>query len=334
VNGHEILRRELEAEKKKLLPWASYHGSVDEKKQTALRRKALQTLIREQLAYEDALRRKLEVDGHELERELQRVIGKYGDEQAFRERLESAGVSEQEVRDAIARRLLVASVEKLATDAERRVSDEEVRRYYEEKKAALVMPRQAKAQRIRIALDPLERDAEDWQAAVARAEAMRQRFAAGEPFEKLADEGEVAQEPGDAAGGPAKSPVKGLPAAFEDLGDVHPGRLDEKLDAALWKLAPGEISQPIRTFKGVHLLLVESFVEQRQLPLDEIAERLHKVLAKRNGEQRLEQWRRHLREQAKIEILDPALGPEAETKPQIDPQTKAESPARSEAQGE
>lgn len=43
-----------------------------------------------------------------------------------------------------------------------------------------------------------------------------------------------------------------------DLGWVRPGELDPQIDAALAQLRPGQLSQPVRTASGYHILLVRS----------------------------------------------------------------------------
>ena len=47
-------------------------------------------------------------------------------------------------------------------------------------------------------------------------------------------------------------------ASSGDLGWVRPGELDPQIDAALAQLRPGQLSQPVRTASGYHILLVRS----------------------------------------------------------------------------
>lgn len=62
----------------------------------------------------------------------------------------------------------------------------------------------------------------------------------GVPFSMVARQ--ISQAPGAATGG--------------DLGWIEEGLLDPKLDDALLKLNPGQLSTPVRTEKGYHLLLL------------------------------------------------------------------------------
>lgn len=47
-------------------------------------------------------------------------------------------------------------------------------------------------------------------------------------------------------------------ASSGDLGWVRPGELDPEIDSALAQLRPGQMSQPVRTASGYHVLLVRS----------------------------------------------------------------------------
>ena len=308
VDGSEISRRQVETEKAKLLPWTRFHGKVSAEDQMKLRRQALQSLIDAELQYQYAKNRKIKVRRKEVKREYEKLAKQYGGEKAFEKRLESSGASKKGVRAALERQLRITRAEEKAAASAPPVSDEEVRQYYEENRGTFQLPRQAVTRQILVYVPPLERDDEDWTRAVERAEALRRRYTAGESFESLV--AEVAAEAEGSEGAQAKD---GL------LGVVHPGQLETPLDRALWSLDEGEMSEPIRAFKGVYLLSVDRFVAPRQLEYEELAERLEKHLRRTRERERVTAWKAELREQAEIEILDPQLGPQPEPEPVSDP---------------
>lgn len=74
------------------------------------------------------------------------------------------------------------------------------------------------------------------------AERLEEQITHGAPFSAVARQ--FSQAPGASTGG--------------DLGWVQQGQLDPKLDAALQKLHPGQLSPPIRTDKGYHILFLRN----------------------------------------------------------------------------
>ncbi len=298
VNGSEIRRSDVEAKKQKLLPGASFHGAVDEAEQQAMRRSALQSLIDEELEYQDARQRALSVDSEKVAREYARLADRYGGSKAFEARIKRSGIKVKQVKAALERKFLIARVKEVVADAEPEVSEKGVRSYFAQYADTFRLPRRAEVRQILLYMPPLERDPEDWKRAIERAHALRARVEAGESFAKLATEISNSPEAGRAEGGP--------------IGIVHPGQLAEPLDTALWSLQPGEVSAPIRQFKGIYLLSVDHFIESRQLPYDEIEGRLRKLVLKSRRQQAVADWRASLRERAEIEIVDPSLAPVTE----------------------
>jgi parvulin-like peptidyl-prolyl isomerase len=70
-------------------------------------------------------------------------------------------------------------------------------------------------------------------------------------------------------------------------------------------LAPGEISDPVETPFGVHIVKLEEHREARLLPLDEIREQLRAHIREERAEQAVQDETARLREAADIQILIP-----------------------------
>ena len=297
VNGSAIRRSDVDVKMRNLLPAASFHGSVDEASQLAMRRDALQSLIDEELAYQDARQRALSVDRETVAREYTRRADQYGGTETFEKRLERSKIKPKEVMAALERNFLIAQVNELVANSTREVSEEEKRSYFAKNADLFQMPRRAQVRQILIYMPPLERDPDDWSRAFERANALRAQIEAGEPFAKLAAEISHAPESERAKGGL--------------VGIVHPGQLEDPIDTALWSLQAGEVSEPVRAFKGVYLILVDHFIEAGPLVYDDIEPALEKLLRKKRRQKDLDDWRTSLRERAEIKIVDPSLDPRA-----------------------
>ena len=121
--------------------------------------------------------------------------------------------------------------------------------------------------------------------AVRRLERLRGRILNGEDFGTLAR-----AHSNDSASG-----VKG-----GDLGWVSPGELDPRFEQAMGALKPGEVSRPVRTRFGVHLIQVLARRQQDVSAERERAE-VRRQLHQRKARERYQQWLRQLRDEAYVE---------------------------------
>jgi peptidyl-prolyl cis-trans isomerase D len=71
-----------------------------------------------------------------------------------------------------------------------------------------------------------------------------------------------------------------------DLGEIRPGMLPPELEAALNKMKPGEISGPIRTNYGFHIIKLTARTPEKRKPLAAVRKELVEILRKRYGQDR------------------------------------------------
>lgn len=74
------------------------------------------------------------------------------------------------------------------------------------------------------------------------------------------------------------------------VGRVERGKLFPELDAVLFGMNSGEISEPVRSELGFHLLLCGEIEQPRQVPLTEILPKLRQSLEERQRSQFQRQW--------------------------------------------
>ena len=96
-----------------------------------------------------------------------------------------------------------------------------------------------------------------------------------------------------------------------DLGWVSPGSLVGPFEAAMDELAIDEVSDPIRTQFGVHVLRVTG---RRTRPLSDVADEIEARLSGGRAEDAFSEWLREAYEDADVEVnprygeLDPRTG--------------------------
>ncbi len=126
------------------------------------------------------------------------------------------------------------------SDSAVRVSDDDVRAYYDTHKKLFDRPGTAK---VSILVIPRAVTSADSAAVRARANALRSRILGGEKFEDVAR---------------AESADSGSAANGGDLGKSARGRFVPEFDQAAFGLKVGEISQPVLSPFGYHLIRVDS----------------------------------------------------------------------------
>jgi len=84
---------------------------------------------------------------------------------------------------------------------------------------------------------------------------------------------------------------------------VAQGELMPELDAALFSLAPGEVSAPIQTRLGLHLLHVEERRSAASLSVTEAHRAVYQQLYQRKFQHAFARWLAQLKRRAYIDIL-------------------------------
>ncbi|MGM0542164.1 MAG: peptidylprolyl isomerase, partial [Pseudomonadota bacterium] len=133
------------------------------------------------------------------------------------------------------------------------VNDEIIAAYYEENKSMFVLPEKRHAKHILI---PLEADTEEAEtAAQAILAEVQTKLAAGESFEELAKT--YSKDPGSASSG-------------GDLGTFEQGMMVPEFDEVVFTMEVGQISQPVKTDFGYHLIKLEGIESKQTQPFEAV----------------------------------------------------------------
>lgn len=140
--------------------------------------------------------------------------------------------------------------------AQSTISDEYIAKYYEERQTSFIEPAQYQVRHILISL-PLTLDTAEEAVLEARkkADSVLAELKSGKKFAALAKQYSDDSNTKDKGG---------------DLGWVARGQLAPSLDLALEELKPGEVSAPIRTANGFHILELMAEKAERQQPLADV----------------------------------------------------------------
>jgi foldase protein PrsA len=201
-----------------------------------------------------------------------------GDEERFKAALEKQNLTLEELAADVRDRLLVDDM-KAAVTKQVKVTDAEVKAYYDAHKADYTEGEIRKARHILISpfataagdevIVPTEAD---WETAKAEAERIRSEILNGADFEtaaaKYSDDETTAEDGGD-------------------LGKVTRGQLVPEFEKAVFSLKKGDVSQPVRTQYGYHIVEVTDITPGKQLAYDEVKEGIRTSLL---AELRVQAW--------------------------------------------
>ncbi|HEX3217625.1 MAG TPA: peptidylprolyl isomerase [Aestuariivirgaceae bacterium] len=154
------------------------------------------------------------------------------------------------------------------------VTDAEVKAAYDREAAKIKPEKRARARHILVGTEK-------------EAEAVLARLNKGEKFEDVAKQ--VSLDGSKDYGG--------------DLGYFSAGEMVPEFSKATFALKPGEVSKPVKTDYGWHIIKLEDFKEGGPQPFDQVKNAIKLVLVREKVQNRLIE----LRTKAQIDVLDPDL---------------------------
>jgi peptidyl-prolyl cis-trans isomerase D len=149
-------------------------------------------------------------------------------------------------------------------------TEEELKKAYDEEAARYVIPEKRRASHILISL-PVQPSEDQSKEALAKIQDIAKQARAGGDFGGLAKK-HSADSVTAAQGG--------------DLGEVRRGVLPKELEDAVYALKSGEVSLPVRSTYGYHLVKLTAHTPEKRKPFAEVRKELIEVVRRRQGEER------------------------------------------------
>jgi parvulin-like peptidyl-prolyl isomerase len=256
---------------------------------TRLRKEAMELIIEQVLVQQAAEKEGIVVDAAEVDKSVDDLRSVFETELSYESKLHGEGFTEETYRDHVER--MIASkvyLDRIRADAAD-VSDTELERYYRENEYRLTLPERVRVRHILLTWKPL--GTQDDRGAIRRQmDPILQRARNGEDFAALAVE--FSEDSATRGNG-------------GDTGLFHRGQMAPKFEAAAFALQQGEISDPVETGYGVHILKLEERVDARLMPLDEVREMLREHVRDEKMEAAVRTKIDELRAAADVEILIP-----------------------------
>ncbi len=207
-----------------------------------------------------------------------------GPARSLEDMVEELGISQEELRDSIRQSI---AIERLLIDNGLQVPDaQQVRAFYDANQEMFQVPEQIRARHILIRVEPDASEA-DWEAARVRAEEIRKEAA-----QPGADFVEIARTRSE---GPS-APQGG------ELGMFPRGQMVPEFENVAFALNKDEVSEPVRTQFGWHIIQVTEKQPAGVLEFDEVQPRLERELRNQTIQQALQGYLENLRAESQIEM--------------------------------
>jgi len=254
----------------------------------ALERRVLEDMIDKKLLEEHAKEVGITATEEEIDRAVEDVLTRANlTQEQLDQALERDGIRKGEYRDQIRNQIVKAKMIHQEIRSRIDIKEEDIEGYY------LDHPEQFRTEEgvvLRHILLPLPGKAgpEEAASALGEAERIRGEVLGGMKFEEAAmryskDEASAAQ------GG--------------WLGFFSQGSLSPAMETVVWKLKEEEVSEPIQSAQGVHLIQLVEKTSGDIRPLDKVREMIQEKLYEESAERQFEQWRKELRKDAHIEVF-------------------------------
>jgi peptidyl-prolyl cis-trans isomerase C len=251
------------------------------------RRTIAKRLVDEELIRQEAKRLGIAPTAEQLNEELTSYKAMFKTEERFTKYLASANLTEDKVKENLTQGLLLKLLLERAKIGQ--VSDDQVRAQYEKQKAKYEEKEKVRASHILIKVAK-GATPEQVAAAKAKADKLSAQAKAGEDFAALAkanSEGPTASRGGD-------------------LNFFARGRMVKEFDAKVFSMKVGEVSEPVRTRFGWHVIKVTDHKDAKTRTFDEVKENLRKMLEGRSKRKARSELLKGLTEKANVEIFLPA----------------------------
>ncbi len=251
-----------------------------------LERAVLNRLVDHRLQVQEAKRDKIEVTEDEVRTMLDDFVKRNGgDREKIELQLQAQGVTWEALRRELREQMLAQRVRGRRVVRRATVTETEVDQYLTENRSKFDAGLKYHARHIAVMAEPPSSPAA-WERAKQEIDGIAAALAGGEDFAELART--RSKDPSSTGGG--------------DLGWLARGELDATFEQPLLALQKGQVTAPIRSAAGYHILLLEDRQELTAERLADARQQVRDLLLQKKAQERFDEWVEGLRRKALIAI--------------------------------
>jgi foldase protein PrsA len=215
-------------------------------------------LIADKIVASEAKKEKVTITDKELNEEVDKLKESYGGEEVFNQMLESNNTTVDVLKDDLKNYLTIRKL----LEPQIKITDEELQTYFDENKDSFGEAEQVKASHILVADE-------------ATAKEIKQKLADGADFAELAKE---------------YSTDEGTKENGGELGFFAKGTMVTEFDDVAFTLPVNEISDPVKTDYGYHIIKVEEKKEAKEANFDDSKKEIKETLIQQKMETEYSTW--------------------------------------------
>lgn len=249
-------------------------------------KRALESLIDERLIIQVGIEKEMEVSEREIDQAVERVQNSMG---VGREELEKLLAGEEltmeRYRQTLKDQILASKVVSREVRSQVKLTDDGIKEYYDKNREEFITTPKIRARHIILLLknDATEEERQDTLKGITR---IREEIIAGLDF------GEAAIKYSQGPSGPDG----GL------LGEVSRGDMVKSFESAAFALETGEVSQPVRSKFGYHLIKVESKTAATLISVKEARRDIENKIYQKLVNDVRDEWLTRVKKEAFIDI--------------------------------
>jgi len=261
-------------------------GAVTDEQITQIKTKVLENLIGTELLYQESVKSGVKVEEKEIDATFAEQKAQFSTEAEFKEALKQYNFSDSAFKDQIKVGLTIQNFIDNKFTQKTTISDEEVKKYYDENPSSFQEPEQVRASHIMVMVDSSADQAKKDEAK-KKIDQVLQRVKAGADFATLAKEVSEDTYTKDNGG---------------DLDYFYKGQMVQAFEDAAFSLKPGEISNVVETEYGFHIIKVTDKKAAKTITLDESKEDIRTGLKSNKINSDVSKYVTDLRSKANVEI--------------------------------
>ena len=218
----------------------------------------LNSLISEKIINIEAEKQKIEVSEEDIQKEIDKIAGNYGGEEAFNQAMQYYGYTLEDIKNDLAMNIKI----KKLLEPSISISEEEMKNYFETNKETFNQEEEVKARHILVETEE-------------KAKEVLEKLNAGGDFAELAKEYSLDEATKELGG---------------ELGFFGRGKMVAEFEESAFALKLNETSEPVKTNYGYHIIEVEEKKEAKEANYEESKDMIKEILLEEKIPTEFEKW--------------------------------------------